>query len=71
MLLLALAFETTTAHAQVIGLHGIYVPSRDARAASSRIGTEFGEMFTPGLAVLWPTVGLDYQRQHGLGPGRG
>ncbi|MDQ2666463.1 MAG: hypothetical protein M3Z05_10670 [Gemmatimonadota bacterium] len=62
--------QPQSASAQTVGVHGIFVPSHGTRTWSSGVGTELGNVFSLGPAVLWPAVGFDYQRQHGLGPGR-
>jgi hypothetical protein len=69
--LAAMLAAGATAGAQVLDVHGSYVPSTDARPASIGLGIGVGAPSTLGPIYLLPSVGLDYLRAAHLGPGRG
>ena len=69
--LLALTAVGARAGAQVIALHGVYVPATDERRASTGVELEFGGLVSTRYVTLLPSLALEYQRQHDNGPGRG
>lgn len=58
------------ARAQQVDLHGTYIAGQDERQPLSGFGIGLRQMFTIPYAYLGARVGLDYAREHGLGPGR-
>lgn len=58
-------------HAQVIGVQGVLVPSRDGRPSSSGVSADVGLVARAGLVDVWSAIAVEYQRQRDLGPGRG
>ena len=71
----ALAIAATAipaaAHAQVIGLAGVYVPASSGRLASFGGAADIGYMAAYGPLGVWGAIGGEYQRQREGGPGRG
>ena len=71
LLLGAASLRPARASAQVVGVHGLYVPSSDTRRASLGVGGDVGHIVSLGPVGLWGALALEYQRQRNLGPGRG
>ena len=72
--ILALLLVTASgarAGAQVLALHGVFVPGTDERRGSTGVEFEVGGLVASRYATLLPTLALEYQRQHDYGPGRG
>jgi hypothetical protein len=61
----------TTAGAQILDVHGSFLPSLDSQPMSVGFGVGLGTTRRLGMVNLLPSVGLDYVRARNLGPGRG
>jgi hypothetical protein len=59
------------ARAQVLGVHGIYVPAQDERRASIGVQADIGGFIPVPFVDAMLSLGVEYQRQRDLGPGRG
>lgn len=71
-----LAFSAATAtsreaSAQIVGIHGIYVPGTDGRPASTGVQADLGGFIPFPFTSAMLTLAGEYQRQQSLGPGRG
>jgi hypothetical protein len=58
------------AEAQILALHGVFVPGSDERRSSTGIEAELGGIVSTRYAPLWPSLAVEYQRQQDLGPTR-
>lgn len=71
-LILACVFGAPTpARAQILGVHGVWVPAANGRRESFGFSGDFGWMTGAGPVGVWGAIGGEYQRQRDLGPGRG
>jgi hypothetical protein len=71
---LTLAFmlvSGTTSQAQILDVHGSYLPSIDSRPVAFGFGAGLGTTRKFGIVNLLPSASLDYVRAQHLGPGRG
>jgi hypothetical protein len=67
----ASAFAHSPVGAQIIGVQVIHVPGGDGRAFSLGAQGEMGIIVSTRYLDVWPSLAIEYQRQSGLGPGRG
>src|SRR4051812_35839869 len=59
------------ADAQLVALHAVFVPGGDDRRPATGAEGEIGGVVSTRYLALWPSLAVEYQRQHSLGPGRG
>lgn len=67
----AIGAAAIPAHAQVIGLQGVYVPPSGGRRPSFGGAADIGYIGSRGSLGIWGAIGAEYQRQRDAGPGRG
>jgi hypothetical protein len=68
--LVFLLFIGTTTQAQILDVHGSYLPSIDSRPVAFGFGAGLGTTRRFGIVNLLPSANLDYVRVQHLGPGR-
>jgi hypothetical protein len=69
----SIAIMLATAHparGQQLDVHGAYIDGRDGQQPLSGVGVGVRQMFATPYTYLGARVGVDYAREHGLGPGR-
>ena len=67
---LAAAAAGSRAGAQLVAAHAVLVPGGEGLRPATGVEIEIGGSVSAGYFALWPSVALEYQRQHDLGPGR-
>ena len=69
--LLAASIVAPRADAQLVAAHVVFVSGGEGLRPATGGEIEIGGVVGTRYLALWPSLALEYQRQHDLGPGRG